>query len=135
MFNLGTGELLIIFLVILLLFGAKRLPELARGLGKGFNEFKDAVVGQIWDAVNFDPSFYKMIGQFTDADIIKGLPPVQENITCTFSDEPVAYLSCNYLYFENFAAPMLRSLSDKAPGSHVHVHIMDVTPVQLAAAT
>ena len=42
-----------------------------------------------------------MIGQFTDADIIKGLPPVQEIITCTFSDEPVAYLSCNYLYFEN----------------------------------
>ena len=33
----------IIFLVILLLFGAKRLPELARGLGKGINEFKDAV--------------------------------------------------------------------------------------------
>ena len=43
MFNLGTGELIIIFLVILLLFGAKRLPELARGLGKGINEFKDAV--------------------------------------------------------------------------------------------
>ena len=34
MFNLGTGELVLIFLVILLLFGAKRLPELARGLGK-----------------------------------------------------------------------------------------------------
>ena len=43
MFNLGTGELLLIFLVILLLFGAKRLPELARGLGKGIYEFKDAV--------------------------------------------------------------------------------------------
>ena len=43
MFNLGTGELLVIFLVILLLFGAKKLPELARGLGKGINEFKDAV--------------------------------------------------------------------------------------------
>ena len=43
MFNLGTGELILIFLVILLLFGAKRLPELARGLGKGINEFKDAV--------------------------------------------------------------------------------------------
>ncbi len=43
MFNLGTGELVLIFLVILLLFGAKRLPELARGLGKGINEFKDAV--------------------------------------------------------------------------------------------
>ena len=39
----GIGELLIIFLVILLLFGSKKLPELARGLGKGINEFKDAV--------------------------------------------------------------------------------------------
>jgi len=42
-FNLGTGEVIILLLVILLLFGAKRLPELARGLGKGINEFKDAV--------------------------------------------------------------------------------------------
>lgn len=35
-------ELLIILLVVLLLFGAKRLPELAKGLGKGIREFKDA---------------------------------------------------------------------------------------------
>jgi len=42
-FNLGTGEVIILLLVILLLFGAIRLPELARGLGKGINEFKDAV--------------------------------------------------------------------------------------------
>ena len=42
-FNLGTGEVIISLLVILLLFGAKRLPELARGLGKGINEVKDAV--------------------------------------------------------------------------------------------
>ena len=39
----GIGELLIIFLVILLLFGSKKLPELARGLGRCINEFKDAV--------------------------------------------------------------------------------------------
>ena len=43
MFGLGTGEILLILLVVLLLFGAKRLPELARGLGKGINEFRDAV--------------------------------------------------------------------------------------------
>ena len=42
-FNFGTGEILLILLVVLLLFGAKRLPELARGLGKGINEFRDAV--------------------------------------------------------------------------------------------
>lgn len=39
---IGPGELLIVLLVILLLFGAKRLPELARGMGKGIREFKKA---------------------------------------------------------------------------------------------
>ncbi|MFQ6616990.1 MAG: twin-arginine translocase TatA/TatE family subunit [Fidelibacterota bacterium] len=43
--GLGWGEILLIFLVILLLFGARRLPELARGLGKGIREFKGAVEG------------------------------------------------------------------------------------------
>ncbi|NOZ75161.1 MAG: twin-arginine translocase TatA/TatE family subunit [FCB group bacterium] len=44
-FNLGPGEIVLIMLVILLLFGAKRLPELARGLGQGIREFKGAVEG------------------------------------------------------------------------------------------
>ena len=39
---LGTWEIVIIVLVILLLFGGKKLPELARGLGKGLREFKNA---------------------------------------------------------------------------------------------
>jgi sec-independent protein translocase protein TatA len=43
--NLSTGELILIFAVVLLLFGAKRIPELARGLGKGIREFKDASSG------------------------------------------------------------------------------------------
>ena len=42
MFGLGTGEILVILFIILLLFGAKKLPELAKGLGKGVNEFKKA---------------------------------------------------------------------------------------------
>ena len=43
MFGLGPWELLVIFLVILLLFGAKRLPEIAQGMGKGIREFKRAL--------------------------------------------------------------------------------------------
>lgn len=39
---IGGQELIIIFLIILLLFGAKKLPELAQGLGKGIREFKRA---------------------------------------------------------------------------------------------
>ena len=38
--NIGFGELLIILVVVLVLFGAKRIPELAKGLGKGISEFK-----------------------------------------------------------------------------------------------
>jgi len=40
--NLGGQEMIIIFVVILLLFGAKKIPELARGLGKSMGEFKKA---------------------------------------------------------------------------------------------
>lgn len=42
---IGTGELILIFAVALLLFGGKKLPELARSLGKGINEFKKATQG------------------------------------------------------------------------------------------
>lgn len=43
MFGMGPVELIIIFLVILLLFGAKRLPDIAQGLGKGIKEFRGAM--------------------------------------------------------------------------------------------
>lgn len=43
--NMGGGEIMLIVIAILLLFGGKKLPELARGLGKGMREFKDASEG------------------------------------------------------------------------------------------
>ena len=43
MFGMGPWELFLIFVVILLLFGAKRLPEMAKGMGKGISEFKRAL--------------------------------------------------------------------------------------------
>jgi sec-independent protein translocase protein TatA len=39
-FNLGMGEVLIILVIVLLLFGAKRIPEIAGSLGKGISQFK-----------------------------------------------------------------------------------------------
>ena len=41
--GLGMGEMVLIFLVVLLLFGAKRLPEIGSSLGKGIREFKSSV--------------------------------------------------------------------------------------------
>lgn len=42
MFGIGPTELILIFLIVFLLFGAKKLPELAKGLGKAIKEFKNA---------------------------------------------------------------------------------------------
>ena len=40
LFNLGTGEIIIIALVVLLLFGGKKIPEMMKGIGKGVRNFK-----------------------------------------------------------------------------------------------
>ena len=56
-FNLGPWEILLVLIVIIVLFGAKRLPELARGLGLGINEFRDAVDSskkEIMDVIDSD---------------------------------------------------------------------------------
>ncbi len=56
--NLGGGEIFVIMLVVLLFFGSKRIPELAKGLGKGMREFKDAMSGienEVRNSVNDTP--------------------------------------------------------------------------------
>ena len=50
MFGIGLPELLVIFLVCLLLFGANRLPEIGRSLGSGIREFKKALKEGMEDA-------------------------------------------------------------------------------------
>ena len=58
MFGLGPWELLLIFAALLLLFGAKRLPEIAQGMGKGIREFKRAMKDtsdEIKGSVNPEP--------------------------------------------------------------------------------
>lgn len=45
MFGLGSTEVLVIAIVILLLFGGKKIPELMKGLGKGVKSFKDGMNG------------------------------------------------------------------------------------------
>jgi sec-independent protein translocase protein TatA len=44
--NIGPLELIIVLVIVLLIFGAKRLPEVGRGLGTGMREFKDSVTGK-----------------------------------------------------------------------------------------
>ncbi len=56
--SLGGWEILLIVLVLLIFFGAKKIPELARGLGKGIREFKDAtkeIKNEIEEGAKDDP--------------------------------------------------------------------------------
>lgn len=58
MFGLGAQELLLILVIILVLFGAKRIPEIARGLGKSLTEFKRGVKdvdAEVRDALDTEP--------------------------------------------------------------------------------
>lgn len=54
---MGGGELIVVFIAILILFGAKRIPEFAKGLGQGIKEFKKAsadVTSEFHNALNTD---------------------------------------------------------------------------------
>lgn len=56
--NMGGYEILLIMLVILIFFGAKKIPDLARGLGRGIREFKDAtkeIKDELENSVNDKP--------------------------------------------------------------------------------
>ena len=58
LFNLGGGEIILILALVLILFGAKKLPELAKGLGTGIKEFKKAtrdVSDEMHSAMNETP--------------------------------------------------------------------------------
>lgn len=53
--NLGTTEILLIALVVLLLFGAKRLPDIAKGIGRGIKDFKKEI-SSVTDNITTDNS-------------------------------------------------------------------------------
>ena len=72
-FGIGIWELLILLLVLLLVFGPKRLPEMGRQLGKGMREFKDSVSGSGKDDDQIDD--------------IAELPPAEHSQAATTSRE------------------------------------------------
>ena len=52
---IGPWEILILLVVVLLVFGPKRLPEMGRSMGRGFREFKSSISGNDADESRFEP--------------------------------------------------------------------------------
>ena len=88
--NMGGGEIMVILAVVLLLFGGKKLPELARGLGKGIRDFKDASEGvkreihRNINSVGIKDDVDSIINDFNNAD--RQTSSVHEASASTYGD-------------------------------------------------
>ncbi len=65
-FGIGIWEILILLLVVLLVFGPKRLPEMGRSLGKGMREFKDSISGNTVD--DDEPVHHRLAQELPEAE-------------------------------------------------------------------
>jgi sec-independent protein translocase protein TatA len=77
LFNLGGGEIILILALVLILFGAKKLPELAKGLGTGIKEFKKAtreVTEEVSNAMDETPPPAKRLPPTTPAPTPESTP-------------------------------------------------------------
>lgn len=68
-FGIGIWEVLILLLVVLLVFGPKRLPEMGRSLGRGMREFKDSISGKDFDD---EPEERRSANELPPADDLPG---------------------------------------------------------------
>ncbi len=76
MFGLGFGELIVVFLIALIFIGPKKLPELAKGLGKGIRDFQNAAKGlsdQLQETNNSTPTETPKIADAAQKD--ESVPP------------------------------------------------------------
>jgi sec-independent protein translocase protein TatA len=87
-FEFGAGEIMFIMLVALLLFGGDKLPELARGLGKGIRDFKDASEGVKREITNQIDNFEAKKTQ--QAEAVKEETPVAESEAAVAGNESLA---------------------------------------------
>jgi hypothetical protein len=88
--NLGGGEVLLVLLVVLLFFGSKSIPELARGLGKGLREIREAtdnIKREIENGANEVSSHINIKPIETKIEVENFIKEEQENQQSVISDE------------------------------------------------
>jgi sec-independent protein translocase protein TatA len=126
--DIGGSELILIMVVILIFFGANKIPELARGLGKGIREFKDAsseIRNEFENAGQNRPNQYPNQNQYPpqQAPYDQGQPPYQQPqyghvppATTSYEPAPPVY-NANDAVNSPAAAPVPHSHDTTLPSS------------------
>ncbi|MDO8211485.1 twin-arginine translocase TatA/TatE family subunit [Conexibacter sp. CPCC 206217] len=86
--NIGPLELIVVLVIVLLIFGPKRLPSLGRQLGGGMREFKDSITGKDDDDEKTDATGRPVIAQ-TAADTPVAATPVEQHAAPAAPAAPV----------------------------------------------
>jgi sec-independent protein translocase protein TatA len=133
-FDFGAGELMLILFVALMLFGGKKLPELARGLGKGIRDFKDASEGVKREINNqidsFEAKKAETAANTTAANtaaaaaeslVVAGPAPIIE--------PPANSVPVAEIHSEAEVAPVAES--DNTPAEPVHLKETPIEPAQV----
>ena len=91
--NVGIWEILLLFLVLLLIFGPKRLPGIGRAMGKGVREFKESVTDQskeLKEAAQVMPDEFKEGFSFEDELEEESSEPAEEPATAASAASPAS---------------------------------------------
>ena len=109
--DIGGSELMLIMVVILIFFGANKIPELARGLGKGIREFKDAST-----VIRKE---FEQAGQPAPQNYAQQQPPAYDTPSQYIAPAPTAEIGSG---FDPWAAPATASAFPTADADHTYEH-------------
>src|ERR1700753_2014473 len=130
-FEFGPGEIMFICLVALLLFGGDKLPELARGLGKGIRDFKDASEGVKREITNQIDNFEAKKAEQAVAAKADEVPGADQGLVVD-KDAPVTegHMANSVPIAEIGAVAAVEPVKEEAekPAEPQHLHQTPITP-------
>lgn len=134
-FEFGAGEIMFIMLVALLLFGGDKLPELARGLGKGIRDFKDASEGVKREITNQIDNFESKKSVQPSANITSETPVAANESLVTTHEKPVFEAPANAVPIAEISATAdVEPVTNEAEIHVEPVHLKE-TPIESPANT
>lgn len=117
-FDIGGGEIILIMLVALILFGGDKLPELARGLGKGIRDFKDASEGVKRELTNQIDSFEAKKAAETEAKKEADEAQKREEAPKTETEKPVITPATHAMPLADFGTPATEPVANTEQEHH-----------------